>query len=172
MRALHGEHGVVEVVVDDLDAVGGRLGEAAYDLGGVGGVGDEQHVLVVVEVGDQVVDDAAGVVVAAQRVLRLAGLDLAEVVAQGAVDVGRGAGPADHRLAEVADVEDTDRLAHGGVLLDHAGGVLQRHRPAAELRELRAERLVALVQAGESRSAMAANLPQRPGLTGWLILRR
>ena len=52
------------------------------------------------------------------------------------VDVRRGARAADRRLAEVADVEDADRLAHGGVLLDHAGGVLQRHRPAAELGEL------------------------------------
>ena len=67
-----GEHGVVVVVVDDLDPVG-RLGlETAHDLGGVGGVGHEQHVLVVLEVGDEVVDDAAGRVVAAERVLRLA----------------------------------------------------------------------------------------------------
>ena len=39
-----------------------------------------------------------------------------------------------------------DRLTDRGVLLDDSGGVLERHRPAAELRELRAERLVALMQ--------------------------
>ena len=52
------------------------------DLGGVGGVGDQQHPVVGVQVGDQVVDDAAGRVVAAQRVLRLAVPDPAEVVGQ------------------------------------------------------------------------------------------
>ena len=93
--------------------------------------------------------------------------DLAEVVAQRRVDVRRGAGPGDHHLAEVADVEDADGLAHGGVLLDHARGVLQRHRPAAELRELRARARRAgraAATAGSVRgraavsSAMCANL--------------
>ena len=50
----------------------------------------------------------------------LPGRDPAEVVAQRRVDVRRGAGAGDHRLAEVADVEDADRLAHRRVLLDHA----------------------------------------------------
>ena len=61
-----------------------------------------------------------------------------------------GARPADHDLAEVAHVEDADRGAHRGVLLDDAG-VLQRHVPAAELGELRAEGRVPVVQrrAGE-----------------------
>ena len=95
----------------------------------------------------------------------LPGWIFAEVVAQRAVDVRRGARPADHRLAEVADVEDADRLADGGVLLDDAGGVLQRHRPAAELRELRAEGLRgarATARCGvRRRLLMARNLPQR-----------
>ena len=75
-------------------------------------------------------------------------------------------GPVTISLAEVADVEDADRLAHGGVLLDHARGVLQRHRPAAELRELgararRAGRAAATAGApcrGAVSSAMPANL--------------
>ena len=74
------------------------------------------------------------------------GRDPAEVVAQAGVDVLRGAVAADHRLAEVADVEDADGLADRRVLLDHPGRVLQRHLPAAELRELRAERDVPVVQ--------------------------
>ena len=105
--------------------------------------------LVVVAVGDQVVDDAA--VASSQHSVycALPGSIFAEVVGQRRVDELGRARPGDHRLAEVADVEDADRLADGGVLLDHAGGVLQRHRPAAELGELRAERHVPVVRAGE-----------------------
>ena len=86
----------------------------------------------------------------------LPGRDPAEVVAQRGVDVVGGARAADQRLAEVADVEDADRLAHRRVLLDDAGpGVLQRHRPAAELGELRAQRDVPLVQRrGEQRDGV------------------
>ena len=102
----------------------------------------------------------------------LPGRDLAQVVGQRRVDERRGAGPGDHRLAEVADVEDADRLADRGVLLDHAGGVLQRHRPAAELGELGAERDVPVVQGrrrsdrvGHGREPTAASAGSRPG---WL----
>jgi hypothetical protein len=159
LRALQGQHGVRRVVVDDLDALGRCLGQAAHDLGRVRGVGHQQDVLLVVEVGDQVIDDATGRVVAAEGVLGLAGLDLGEVVAEGGVDVVGGAGTADHGLAEVADVEEPDRLADGGVLLDDAGGVLQRHAPPAELGELRTERDVPVVQRGlEQRHG--ANLPR------------
>ncbi len=167
-RPLHGQHGVRAVVVHDLHPVG-RLGaEPTQHLGGVRGVGHEEHLLVAVEVGDQVVDDAAGLGVAAQGVLRLARLDLAEVVAQRRVDEGRSTRPAHEGLAEVADVEDADRLAHRGVLLDHSRpGVLQRHRPAAELRELRTERDVPLVQRRGQQVAhgaepTAARRPLRP----------
>ena len=70
-----------------------------------------------------------------------------EVVAQAGVQGGDGALAADHQLAEVADVEDPDGLADRRVLLEHPGGlVLQRHLPAAELGELRAEGDVPLVQ--------------------------
>ncbi len=54
--------------------------------------------------------------------------------------------PPTTRLAQVADVEDPDALPDRGVLLDHARGVLHRHRPAPELGELRAERHVPIVQ--------------------------
>jgi hypothetical protein len=128
----------------------GRLRrEPARDLGRVGGVRDQQHVLVVVEVGDQVVDDAPGLGVAAQGVLRLAVPDLPEVVAQRRVDVRRRARTGDHQLAEVADVEDADRLPHRGVLLEHATpGILQRHLPARELRHPRPECDVTIMQRG------------------------
>ena len=132
--------------VVDRHALGRPLGQPSGHLGGVGGVRDQQHPVVGVEVGDQVVDDPAGGVVAAQRVLGLAVLDPAEVVGERGVDVVGGSRADDGDLAEVAHVEDADRLTDGGVLLDHAGGVLQRHRPAAEVGELRAQRHVPLVQ--------------------------
>ena len=63
----------VAVVVDDLDALGrARPASRRTTSAVLAAFGHQQHVLVVVEVGDQVVDDAAGRVVAAQRVLRLA----------------------------------------------------------------------------------------------------
>ena len=80
-------------------------------------------------------------------------------------------GPVDHRLAEVTDVEDADGLAHRGVLLHDAGGVLERHRPATELGELRAERDVPVVQGGRQERGVvghgaeptAGRGPCRPG---------
>ena len=69
----------------------------------------------------------------------------------------------DQQLAQVADVEDADRGPHGGVLLDHAGGVLQRHRPAAELGELGPEGLVPVVQG-------SAQLLGPGGLVGRLLV--
>ena len=145
-RALQREDGVVVVVVDDLHP-GGRLGaEPTHHLGGVGGVRHEQQVLVVVVVDDQVVDDAAGLVVDAQGVLRLAGPDLAEVVAEGVVHVRRGARAGHQGLAQVADVEEPDAAADRGVLGHRADGILQRHGPAAEVRELRSERGMPIVE--------------------------
>ena len=104
---------------------------------GVGGVGHQEDLVVADVVGDQVVDHAAGLV-AAQRVLRLARPDPVEVVGECGVDVLRGARPAHERLAEVADVEQADGGARRGVLADGAG-IGDRHQPAAELREGRAE---------------------------------
>ncbi len=70
-----------------------------------------------------------------------------EVVGEAGVDVLRGTGAAYERLAEVADVEQADGLAYGLVLGEHStAGVLQRHVPAAELRELGAEGDVTVVQ--------------------------
>ncbi len=167
LRPLHGEHGVGLVLVGDRDAVGRVRLQPSAHLGGVGGVGHEQDVVVVVQVGDQVVDHAAGGRVAGERVLRLPGPDPAEVVAQAPVQVRRSARPADVELAEVADVEDADGVAHGSVLLEHAGGVLQRHLPAAELGELRPQRSVPVVEGrllqGHARQVTAATSGVRLG---------
>ena len=54
-------------------------------------------------------------------------------------------GPVDVELAHVRDVEEADPLADGPVLLEDAG-VLDRHLPAAEVDQLRAELAVQVVE--------------------------
>ena len=54
-------------------------------------------------------------------------------------------GPRTRRLAEVADVEQPDGVAGRGVLADRAR-VRDRHQPAAELGEARAEFAVAVLE--------------------------
>ena len=121
-----------------MESPSGRGGvQPPLDLGRVGRVGHQQHVVVVAVVGDEVVDHSAGRRVAGERVLRLPGTDAAEVVAQAAVEVLHRTVSAHHDLPEVADVEDPDRTTDGSVFLQYAGGVLQWHLPATELGELR-----------------------------------
>ena len=150
-RPLHRDHGERPVQVLDLDALGSVGLQAADHLAAVGGVGDQEHLVLTADVGDEVVDDATALVVAAQGVLRLPDADPAQVVRQPLVDDvdgARPAGPAAHdALAQVAHVEDPDGLAHRSVLLqDTAARVLDRHVPAAEVGQLGAERHVAVVQ--------------------------
>ena len=141
---LHGEHRVVVVLVGDGQPLGRSVGEQPDDLGGVGRVGNEKGLVVGQPVPDQVIDHAA-FGVAQQRVLGLPHGDLAGVVGDGRVEKVDGAGALDSGLAEVADVEDADPVAHG-LVLAHDARVLQRHRPAAELGELGPQRLVPVVQ--------------------------
>ena len=99
----------------------------------------------------EVVDDAA-VLVAAQGVLRLARGDAVEVVGEAGVQEVLGAAAGDQRVAQVRHVEEADALTHGRVLGDDtAAGVLDRHRPAAEVGHLGAERHVLVVQGGRLR---------------------
>ncbi len=86
----------------------GALGEPTDHLGGVRGVGDEEDPVVAVEVGDQIVHDAACRVVAAQGVLRLPGKILPRSLVSVRFTYAAAPGPAS-RLAEVTDVEDADR---------------------------------------------------------------
>ena len=148
-RALHGQHAEVAVLVGDRDGVRGRPGQPADHLGGVRRVRHQEDVVVVEQVRDEVVDHAAGRRVAAQRVLRPAGTDPAQVVAQRGVEEVDRPGAAHPGLAQVGDVEDADRLPHRGVLPQHAaagGAVLDRHLPATEVGELGAEGDVPVVQ--------------------------
>ena len=163
--ALDRQHGMGPVVVRDGDAARALGVQPPLHLGGVGRVRNEQQVVVVAVVDDQVVDDAAGPGVTGQGVLRLAGPDPAEVVAQAAVQELHSALTAHHDLAEVADVEDADRAAHGRVLLEYAGRVLQRHLPAPELGELRPCGEVTIVERrlGERHAWKVTPAPQPSG---------
>ena len=77
-------------------------------------------------------------------------------------ELGR-ARPAYLCLAEMADVEDADRLAHRGVLLDDAAaGVLDGHLPATEVGELGAEGDVPFVQRGAAQSRSCARTLASP----------
>src|SRR3954451_1417870 len=96
-------------------------------------------------VDDQVVDDTAGLVVAAQRVLSPAGPDPVEVVGQAGVDEVLRTGARHLGIAEMAHVEQADRRTDRGVLL-HDAGVLDGHLPATELRHACAERNVSIMQ--------------------------
>ena len=100
--------------------------------------------MVVEPVDDQVVDDPARLG-RQQRVLRVAGRQLVDVVREHRLqDVARRR-PLDLDLAHVGDVEDAGVGAHGPVLGDHAL-VLDGHLPAGERNESRACRHVAVVE--------------------------
>jgi len=64
------------------------------------------------------------------------------------VQKGHGLGPLDADLAHVAHVEQADLGAHGHVLGDDAGGVLDGHVPAAEVHHLGPEGPVDGVEGG------------------------
>ena len=123
---------------------GALLLQRGDDGRGVGGIGHEEHFVVGDVVGDQIVDDTAGFG-AAQRVLRLAGTDPAEVVGECGVDVLGRARSAHRRLPEVADVEKADGGAGCRVLADGAR-VGNRHQPAGELGEAGAELTVPILE--------------------------
>ena len=143
-RALHGDE---RVLVGDVAHVG--AGDLALlqprEVGlAVRGVDDEEIGALVEPVDDEVVDDAA-VLVREQRVLRLAGRELVDVVRERRLQEVAGARPFDLELAHVRDVEHAGVGPHGAVLVDDAG-VLHRHLPARERDHLRAELDVPVVE--------------------------
>ena len=143
-RALHGQQ---RVLVGDVADVGAR--NLAFPQPGevclaVGRVDDEEIAEVVEPIDDQVIDDPAAVV-RQERVLRLPGLQLVEVVRERRLKQLGRARPLDLELAHVRDVEDSGVAAHRLVLLDHSC-VLNGHLPARKRNEPSAERDVAVVE--------------------------
>ncbi len=96
-------------------------------------------------VDDEVVDDAAGRQ-AGDRVERPPVGERPDVVRHEPLDRLGGAAAPEVDLPHVADVEHTDRLAGGPVLVEDAAGVADRHRPAAEVDHLRAQAKVGIVK--------------------------
>ncbi len=130
VRALDGEQ---REVVRDVAHVGAAqlvLLQPLVRRFPVRRVHDEQVAVVVEPVDDQVVDDPARVG-RQQRVLRVAGRELVDVVRERRLQQVAGRRPFDLDLAHVRDVEDAGVRAHGPVLGDHAL-VLDRHLPARE----------------------------------------
>ena len=105
--------------------------------GAVGGV-DDQHQAVVEAVHEAVVHERAALG-EDRRVLRLARLQRADVVAGDALHEGVAVGPRDLELAHVRDVEDAHGLAHRPVLGADAGGIRDRHLEARVRHHLRAQ---------------------------------
>ena len=136
-RAVVGD--VAHVRAGDLALLQPRVGGRA-----VRGVHDEEVGALADPVDDQVVDDPA-VLVRQQRVLRLAGRELVEVVRERALQQLVGTRPLHLELAHVRDVEDAGVRPDGPVLGDDAL-VLHGHLPAGERHHPRAELDVPVVQ--------------------------
>ena len=145
-RALHGQQRILVGDVADVGAWNLAFPQPSKICLAIGRIDDEEIAEVVEPIDDQVVDDPAAVV-RQERVLRLPGLQLDEVVRQRRLQQLGRARPLDLELAHVRDVEDPGVTAHGLVLPDHPC-VLNRHLPARKRNEPSAERDVAIVKRG------------------------
>ncbi len=148
VRALKGDQRILVGPVRDLGTRAGPVGQRLDDDIGVGGVGDDKELAVGKPVDDQVVEDSA-VRGADHRVPGAAGCQRGGLADQRVVQGRRGAGPGDHDLAHVREVEEPGRRAHR-VVLRRLAAVTQRHQPPGEPGQRRAE---TLVHAGQRRAA-------------------
>ena len=126
-----------------LGVEGGELGPV---FGDAGGVDDEEECVWIGAIGDEVVDDAA-VFIEEEGVMALTGGEAGDVVGEGVIEEGFGAGATDDELAHVGDVEDADVLADG-VVFGHEAGVLDGHFPTGEGDHACAEGEVIFVEGG------------------------
>ena len=147
---LHREEGRGVGAVVDRDAViGGALREGGDHGIPIRCVRDDEVLVIGDAVDDEVVDDAA-VLVEDERVLRLADGERRQPAGERLVEEGAGGLADDGDLGHVRDVEEARGRAHR-VVLGEVGGVADRHLPAGEVGEARAERDVLLVQGREPR---------------------
>ena len=148
VRALNGDQRILVGPVRDLGTRAGPLGQRLGDDVGVGRVGDDKELGVGKPVDDEVVEDPA-VRCADHRVPGTAGRQRGGLADQRVVQRRGRAGPGDHDLAHVREVEEPGRRADG-VVLGRLAAVAQRHQPPGESGQRRAE---ALVHAGQRRAA-------------------
>ena len=111
----------------------------------VGGVDDEQELVLDEAVQVGVVDRAASLG-GDDRVLRLQRVQRLAVVRQDVLEEGDGAAPAEHEAPHVRDVEQACGAPGREVLGDDPGRILHGHLPAREVDELRAGGGVPLVE--------------------------
>ena len=135
----HGERPVVE----DRGRAAQALRQGVRHDGRVAGVGDDEEPLVGQAVDDEVVDDAA-VRGADHRVVGSTDREGWRIRDERGGERRTGVRPVDEQFAHVREVEQAAALADRPVLLEDAR-VLDRHEPAAELDEPRAEVFVARV---------------------------
>ena len=146
LGTLHGYFAVVgTLVLDGYVKALGLLLDPRPVLVDVGGIDDEEELVVVDLVDEQVVDRAA-VVVAHHAVEDLTVGGAGDVVDEDVVDVFFSLGAFDANLAHVADVENADVMAHCVVLLGD-GAVLDGHIEASEGAHEGAELDMAVMQA-------------------------
>ena len=138
------------VVEDRLEALE-SLGEGVGDDRGVAGVGDDQEAVLAQAIDDQVVDDPA-VGGAHHRVVGATDGQARRVGDERRRERQAGFGALDEELAHVRQVEQPDPFADGPVLLDDRA-VLDRHQPATEFDQPRAERAVGVGQRASGGSA-------------------
>ncbi len=137
---MDGEAGAV---LRDVLGVATGLPQHIGDLRCVGRVRHDHHAPRK-PVGDEVVDDP-GLVVQAQLVLGLPHLDRVDVAGERGLHRLLPLGAGEDQRPQVGHIEHPGVVAHRGVLRQHAP-VVQRHRPAREVHELGAGRLVRRMQ--------------------------
>ena len=111
--------------------------EIRFDAGSV----DDQQIISEAETIEVKVVNHAAALVAHERVLPLPWRKFGHVVSKSRIKEFLRAGARDEEFAHVGNVENARGFADGVVFIGNAG-VLDRHFPAAEIDELRAERLV------------------------------
>lgn len=160
LRPLDGQNTELGVDVRDLNTFGCGFLQSTNDLSGVGGVRNQEEVVVRLHVDDEVINDTT-FLVAAHRVLRLTRSDATQVVRQAGVDELEGTRTTNRCLAEVAHIEDSDGFTHTGVLAQGAAtGVLDGHVPATKVGHLGPQLTVTSVNGGKLCFSHSVTVPR------------
>ena len=131
LGALYGELTVVVALVLEVDVETGHLLlHPRHVLVDIGGVDDEEEVVVGHLIDEEVIDGAA-VGIAHHAIIDLSHGCISHVVGEDVLNVALGIGSCDTHFAHVADIKDTTMLAHRVVLVGDVR-VLNGHDESAE----------------------------------------